>query len=359
VRRPEIFYSYPTYISFVRKDEATLKQRFNVRSFHFNQQRKGLMALEFLRHLVHIIASLHRTDAYVSFFAGYSSFVPAFFAKWFGKPHIIILGGTDCTSIPEIDYGNFRKKMLGWCTCASLTRATYLLPVSQNLVYQDYTYFETVNKQQGFEAFCRNAQAPCKVLPIGYDVGLFQRGGDKIPRSFLTVAQMSKANFFRKGIDLMFAAARRYPDCTFTVVGNNEAMRYDSVPPNVTLLPFVPYEELVSVYSKHRFYLQLSIMEGFPSAPCEAMLCECVPIVSAVGAMEEIVGDTGFILHKKDAAMFFQLLETALACDAEAIGKKARQHIVEKFPAEVRNELLSVVQSQIDGVRGSMKRLRD
>lgn len=346
MQRKRVFFSYPTYISFVRKDEATLKKRYDVSGFHFNQNRKWAVPFEFLRHLISTLKCIRETDVFVSFFAGYSSFIPALMARWFGKPHLIILGGTDCVAFPEIGYGNFQKFFLGWCTRVSLNRATFLAPVSRNLVDHDYDYFTTRFKRQGYKAFCPNAKAPYAVIPIGYDASLFQRVGEKRERSFLTVAQMNKANFYRKGIDLIFEMAQRFPDCSFTVVGNNDAMTYHSVPSNVTLLPFVPYSDLVAIYNEHRFYLQLSIMEGFPSAPCEAMLCECVPIVSAVGAMEEIVGQTGFVLRHKNVDELETLLKQALSADAETLGKNARQRIVENYPIGVRDVLLDIVEQQ-------------
>jgi glycosyltransferase involved in cell wall biosynthesis len=350
VSRQQIFFSYPTYISFVRNDEAMLRRRYDVVGFHFNQLQKWAVPFEFIRHLVAVFRSVRRTDAFVSFFAGYSSFVPALLAQLFGKPHIIILGGTDCVSLPEIGYGNFQKRLLGWCTCQSLKRATHLAPVSENLVDSAYVYFPTRFKRQGYKAFCSEALAPHTVIPIGYDPSLFKRLGDKKQRSFLCVAQMNKANFFRKGIDLVFEMAVRFPTCTFTVVGDNEKMQYDYVPQNVTLMPFVPYEALAKIYSEHQFYLQLSLMEGFPSAPCEAMLCECVPIVSAVGAMEEIVGDTGFVLKYKDVAELETLLGKALETDTDELGCRARARIVTRFPPAVRDELVHLIESEIGRV---------
>ena len=66
------------------------------------------------------------------------------------------------------------------------------------------------------------------------------------------------------------------------------------------LIPKITQRELINYFSMSRFYLQLSFSEGFGNALCEAMLCECVPIGSNVGAIPFIINDTGFILKKKD-----------------------------------------------------------
>ena len=81
------------------------------------------------------------------------------------------------------------------------------------------------------------------------------------------------------------------------------------------------------------------------------MLCECVPIASSVAALPEIVGDTGFILHTKDADRLKELLDTALASDQIALGLRARQHIMDSFPPSERRKLLALVEEMVSKKR--------
>jgi glycosyltransferase involved in cell wall biosynthesis len=92
----------------------------------------------------------------------------------------------------------------------------------------------------------------------------------------------------------------------------------------------------------------LSVWEGFPSAPCEAMLCECVPIASPVAALPEIIGDTGYILERKDPDQLEALIAQALTSDLDLLGRKARQRIMERFPPTERLKFLRLVERMAD-----------
>ena len=102
------------------------------------------------------------------------------------------------------------------------------------------------------------------------------------------------------------------------------------------LTPF----ELRDLYSKTQFYLQLSNFEGFGVAICEAMLCECVPIVSNVNYLPTIVAETGFVLRKRSIELLEMLINKALAADLEQLGKEARTRIIENFSVDNRASLL-------------------
>ena len=342
----KIIFSFPVYISFIKKDESLLREYFQVKSFLFHQQPRRIL-FSFLLQFLFLLRHAFTAKAYVSFFAGYSSFLPALFAKLSGKPHLTILGGTDCCAFPSFQYGNFQKRTLGWFTCQSLKWSSHLLPVDQSLVKSLHTYTDADPKDQGYLSFCPSAHASYTVVPIGFDDRMFYFSGEKTPKSFLTVAQMNPQNYFRKGIDLVFEMAHRFPDCSFTLIGHNPDMKFEKLPPNITLIESVSYNQLRDHYSAHRFYLQLSIMEGFPSAPCDAMLCECVPIVSNVAALPHIAGETGFILNKKDPDLLEELIREALNSDLTERGKKARQRIISLFPVSVRMTLVNIIRSEI------------
>jgi glycosyltransferase involved in cell wall biosynthesis len=226
--------------------------------------------------------------------------------------------------------------------------------VHESLVISDYTYDDKDFPKQGYLYFCPNVKAPNTTMYYGYDPEkISSKGAVKVPHSFITAGYgIEGTTFFRKGIDLIFEIAPLLPDCTFTIVGCLDNSKFKDAPSNIKLLPPVNYEELISLYSTHRFYLQISIAEGFPSAICEAMLCECVPIGSRVAAIPMIIGDTGFILEKRNKNQLLELINHALNSDTSSLGQKARERIKQHFPPQKREkELLDLVEKLIGNDR--------
>jgi len=352
-KEEKILFIYKNPSSFVLKDRDIFAKHFTVAEFSFNPAHKILTPFEIIRELWFLLLHLSNTKAVVCEFADYHTFFPLLFAKLFKIPSFIIICGTEGHCFPSIGYGNHNKKLMAWFTCKSLKLATHLLPVHRSLVISNYTYHDNDFPQQGYQAHCKNVNTPFTEINYGYDGNLFynnvSQGANKIPNSFLTVALNVKGStFYRKGVDLILEMAKSFPDYTFTILGAGDSLDHLSVPANVLLLPPFPYETLITHFSYHEFYFQLSIAEGFPNALCEAMLCECIPIGSAVNAIPDIIGNTGFILQRKDVTLLKELVGTAVKSDKAALAKKARQRIVDNFPLEKREkELVSEIEKRI------------
>jgi glycosyltransferase involved in cell wall biosynthesis len=95
---------------------------------------------------------------------------------------------------------------------------------------------------------------------------------------------------------------------------------------------------LVQLYNTHEFYLQLSSSEGFPNALGEAMASGCVPIGSSVGAIPEIIGDTGLLLKRKELGALQQLIQDWLDEKTKLTSPRAR--IERYFTYDHRQKLL-------------------
>lgn len=335
--------------SFASKDLHVLESAFNVAKFEFIWASKLQVPLLLLGQFFFLLFHLPSSKATVTLFGSYHSFLPALMARVFGKPAVVILGGSDCVSFPSINYGNFNNGLQGVFTRWSLNLATHIAPVHESLTYAKYDYTDTDFPYQGYKVFCPKANAPVSVVNFGYDPELFQKCSEKRPSSFLTVGTINPANFYRKGIDLILEDARNRPESTYTIIGgtDSDVPVNVSVPSNVSMIGSVSYADLTMHYSTHQFYFQLSMMEGFPSAICEAMLCECVPIGSNVAAIPDIIGNTGFLLLKKDVQGLKQLVDQALDASVTELGSKARERIIEHYPKGERMKLLDVVRAEI------------
>lgn len=340
----KVLYFHSVKSSFVRKDVALLEQHFDVKITFFDPSNKFLVPFQFLKQWAFLIANIWSADILITQFGGYQSYLPSRFGKIFGKPSLIILGGSDCVNFPSINYGNFNKKLLGLFTKWSYMNATHLSPVHKSLVQGPYTYTNDDFEEQGYLKYCPKVTADFTELHYGYDHQLFQGSENKIPNSFITVGYLNNANYYRKGIDLIFGLAKAKPNYVFTIVGGTiEDLPVRDVPENVKMVKSVSYEELKDLYGTHQFYFQLSICEGFPSAICEAMLCGCIPIGSDVAAIPQIIGESGFVLKKKDAQELELLIDEALQSDLQARSKQARQHIMNHYPINEREKLIQLV----------------
>jgi len=68
------------------------------------------------------------------------------------------------------------------------------------------------------------------------------------------------------------------------------------------------------------------------------MACGCVPIGSAVGAIPEIIGDTGLLLERKELGTLQQLIRDWIAGKTQLSSPRAR--IERYFTYEHRRKLL-------------------
>ncbi|WP_066510407.1 glycosyltransferase family 4 protein [Rufibacter sp. DG15C] len=348
-RRPVLLYFYPGLSSFVVKDLQIMEKAYEVRHIGFLPAKKWQTPLVCLRQFFFLLRHIWTAGKLVCMFAGYHSWFPALFGKIAQKPILIVAGGTDCVSFPSIGYGCFAKPILGKFTRWSYQLASHIAPVHEKLVWQDYTYQPDDFPHQGFRFHCPSLKTPHTVVFNGYDASFWRPDAtvQRQPNSFLTVCAGLHMRFTQrlKGVDLILEAARQLPEASFTIVGAPAGFAFPDQPANVKLLPKMPLADLKAVYSAHTFYMQLSMSEGFPNALSESMLCGCVPVVSNVSSMPEIVGDAGFVLEKRDSNLLVKVLQKAMASDASTLGNMAREKISNQYPeARREQELLQLLQ---------------
>ncbi|SEG06530.1 glycosyltransferase family 4 protein [Algoriphagus boritolerans] len=294
-----ILYIFPVRTAFIDRDLEMISPVAKIKPLEFTQS-PVLLPFYFILQFFQLLWFLPVTCQYLCFFGGYHSVLPVWFGRILGKKCTIQAGGTDCINMPEIGYGNFRKKWLRKATVYSFKNCSLILPVADALVKQEYAYDPKINPKQGLLNLIPDLKTPIQVIPNGFDTDFWRDlGRERRPFSFISVATgtSNPSRAIVKGYDLVEKLAKNHPDWSFTLVGDPAYISSNS---NVKILGKLKATELLKQYNTHQFYLQLSTSEGFPNALGEAMACGCVPIGSAVGAIPEIIDKTGFLLFRKE-----------------------------------------------------------
>ena len=334
------FYTKPT--TFVRRDIEMLQKHFHVASFSFYHPRKWLTPLLFIKQLFFILKHQRKAKLAFCMFAGYHSLLPAMFNKLVKKPFVIILGGTESVSIPSIGYGILHRIPIGKFAQWSYALTSTFVPVHSSLIYYENHFYEEVGKFQGLKHYFPSLKSDFIVIPNGYDPNVFKRAKvERYSNSFITAAfDLHKPHLYLlKGADLIISVANDFPECRFTIVGLDPRKNLKQIPANVFLVPPLNQEQLITELSKHEFYFQLSLSEGFPNTLCEAMLCNCIPVVSGVSSMPEIIGDTGFVLKRRDASLLTALLrDKVLPSNKGKRSLQVRERIIKHYHLKYRSE---------------------
>jgi glycosyltransferase involved in cell wall biosynthesis len=353
--KEKILYLYPEYSAFIKKDVAFLSRSFNVVIPSHNWRKKWVTPLNFLRQFLFLSRHLKGSRAVFVMFGGYWSFLPALAGKITGIPVYIIPGGTDCVSFPSLNYGSLRKPVIRTFIRWSFQLCSELLPVDGSLVRSDYSYYENSDyPEQGYGYFFPKISTPYRVIHNGFDPDYFDCGrAKKKPGSFIVVAQVTGMMRVRvKGIDQVLYLADQFSNCSFTIVGISETVtrQLGNIPDNVALHPFLPQESFKTYLAESEFVLQLSVSEGFPNALCEAMLCRCVPVGSAVGAIPHIIGDTGYLISSSNKKYLREKFTKIISTDSSirlTLGEKARERVIRNFHISKREKaFLEVIERQ-------------
>lgn len=320
---------YYSFSSFVRQDYQNLSKHFHVRKVNYRRLNDAL----------DIAKAVHESDVSFSWFAGGHAFLAVLFSKMLGKKSIIVVGGYDVACVPEIDYGLFtqawHKRLM---TKLALKHADKVLVVDPSLT----------------EDAIRNAKITgnnFEYLPTGHDYEMFYPQGTKknIALTVCMCEDCSRAKI--KGVDTFVKTAKNLPDIKFLVVGlaGDALERLQRIAPsNVELMGPVSQDSLISLYQEAKVYCQLSIREGLPSALCEAMLCECIPIGTERNGIPKAIGDTGFYVPLGDPDATAKAIAKALQ-QPEELGRRARERIMELFPMERREKGLAKAIDEVTG----------
>lgn len=311
----KILFGHQAMSSFVEKDLRILEQAHEVREYRF----RGV------RDLPGLVQNVMWCDITFSWFGKLHAFYAVLFSKLLRKKSVVVAGGDDVARVPEIKYGLFCSWWKKYCPLFVFKYADLILCVSES------------NRSETLV----NAKADprkVKVLYHGFDGEVFRRTPHIEKEDIvLTVGRVTEETLAKKGLDLFVRSANLLPKRQLFLVGPQTDSAIDMLrreaPENVTFTAGLYGDDLVKMYSRAKVYVQASIHESFGCSVAEAMLCECVPVVSRHGALPEVVGDCGFYIDKLDSQELAARIEEALHSD---MGKRARERVLQLFPLERR-----------------------
>jgi len=312
---------------FVKRDYEILKKHFDVELIKIPKTK-----IEWLKYPFTIANQVKQIDAVFCWFAGWHSAIPVHFAKKYKKKSIVVAGGYDVVNLPEINYGAFTNLKEKISSKYVLTNVDIVISVSKS------------NQKELLEKI-----QPKKNVLIynGVPVEDFNYLNNKKEKLVITVGGVKWSNLKRKGIETFVMAARYLPDVPFVVIGKfiDDSIDYlkSIAPNNVEFTDFVTDDELLEWYGKAKVYVQASAHEGFGITVAEAMLCECIPIVTDRFALPEVVGDTGLIVPYNNPKKISDAIKKAMN-NSDEFGKNGRERIMKKFPLKNREkELINTI----------------
>jgi glycosyltransferase involved in cell wall biosynthesis len=268
-------------------------------------------------------------DVVYAWFATWHTLATLFVARLLRKPSVVVTGGFDTASLPDIGYGSQRGGVRRWMARWIAHHATRLVTNSDYLV-------DEIEQNLGIARDeVRVVHHGLRDRFAGVDVS-----SEREPTA-LTVGVVYRLNNVRKGHRPFVLAARELPDVEFTLAGDwyddaVEGLRAEAAE-NVELTGYLPDPELDELFRRSAVYVQASRHEGFGLSLAEAMLAGAVPVVTPAGALPEVVGDVGVTIAEPTPEAIAAGVRRALELGREE-GARARERVLARFTYEARRD---------------------
>ncbi len=318
--------------TFLKEDLELLKGHFEIRTAPTFNRKKPITSIP---SIFAILKGTLWADVTFSWFADTHAFLAVLFSMMLRKKSVVVASGYSVADMPEIKYGAMRGWISSRVVKFTLRHATKVLAVSK-------FNMKEISRYVGSEKV--------RMVYHSVDREKFKPGGEKQNNLVITTGGVMKSNLTRKGIETFVKSGRFLSEVDFVLIGRStdDSLEYlkSIATPNVKFTDYIPLDKLIDYYQRAKVYVQVSAHEAFGIALAEAMLCECVPVVTDTTALPEVVGDTGFYVPYADPEATAKAISKALNCSK---GAEARERIRRMFPPEKRErELIMEIQGLLE-----------
>jgi len=324
--------------SFIKQDLDILRENYEVTVFKKPED---------VRRLFSLFMTIRKSDVVFAWFLG-PAFFSTLFAKILRRKVIVVPGGYDVIYDSDIDYGALRDRNSMLSIKYILDNSDYILPVSKDI-------------EERVRRITKNPKI--KMIYHGLDANKFTLGNKKRDL-VITVGYLSQ--WLRKG-QLEFIRSipfvlKKKPSVKFKVIGRKqwlekktqgftrleEEVRKLGIQNTVEFLGWV--DDLVPILQETKVYVQPSRHEGFGCSVAEAMLCGCIPVVTSMGALPEVVGPTGVYVSLDPKQIALGVI-SALEETSEQKRLLVREYIKNNFSLDKRKrsllEVLETISPQV------------
>lgn len=321
--QPRLLFVYPLDATFIDTDLQLLRRLYDVTAFNFGQSK--------ISGYIGLTVAILRADIVFCWFALPFAAFANVLARLLGKKTVTVAGGFDVSRVPEIDYGMLRKRRFVASARIALATANIVLAVSE--------YIKAM-------VACVSPESNVRRAYLGVDTSKFKPGHKG--RLVVCTAHVKADNLERKGLREFVTTARSIPDAHFVLVGRHwdhsiEELR-GLAGRNVSFPGWLPEDDLTDLLARCKVYVQHSFTEGFGVALAEAMASGCVPVVTRVGAIPEVVGDLGYYVVYGDTRGLARAIREAFDSN---LSERVRERIEERFSLDQRLQLLQATISEL------------
>jgi len=328
MQNKHILFVYVNLSSFVKADFEILSESAKVSKYVF-KPGSGIIGtgIKLFKQLLFLMFNIWRYDAVYIWFADYHSLLPVLIARIFGKKSFVVIGGYEVARLKNLNYGALCSGIRGFFCVSSIKLSTLNLTVS-NYVDRKVKYIAPGSRRH--------------MVPNCVDLAASSNLKSAKEKLILTVGLIeNKRSFYLKGIDTFIELSKRLPDYQFIIIGldrNKLSFLLLDFPENLTILGRVAHAELPDWYQRSKFYCQLSRSESFGVSVAEAMYYGCIPIVTNVGGLPEVVGDMGYLV-KRDPEDIAQLISELSQIQTE-LQPDVSNRVLNCFSREKRSRLI-------------------